>query len=203
MPPNDREQEAEQSAHGDEPAPPAPRVLAFIVVKRDSPRFRDHYGHWWFEIDGVESYGWWADHCPFTLRDMIAGTRGTLNGVGGTCLGGTPTTDPRHGEESDHSFSPTLVVPKTDCQVREEIRAFARSYRGAWGWQWWWSKERMTDCHTFQDDLFEAIGLEEGAEHVYTRGPGCPFMYPFRHAAWRLQDGLAALRRWRHGLCCG
>ena len=173
-----------------------PRVLSFIVMNRDAPKIRDHYGHWWIEIDGVESYGWWADHCPFRVRDMIIGTRGVLNGVGGTCRGGTPSTDPRHGDEPDNYFFPILVVPKSDRQVREDIRTFARSHHAAWGWQWWWSRERMTHCHTFQDDLFRAVGLREPAEYVYTRGPGCPFMYPWRRLAWKLQDTAASIRAW-------
>ena len=177
-----------------EEVPAVPRVLPFVVMNRDAPKVRDHYGHWWIEIDGLESYGWWADHCPFRMRDMIAGTRGVVNGVGGTCRGGTPTTDPRHGDEPDFYFFPVLVVPKSDRQVREDIRAFARCYSGAWGWQWWWSRERMTQCHMFQDDLFQAVGLREPAEYLYTRGPGCPFMYPWRQLAWKMQDRLAMIR---------
>jgi len=177
-----------------------PRVLDFVVVKRNVPQFRDSYGHWWIEVDGDESYGWWAHRCPLRVRDVIFGGWGRLNGVGGTCAGGTPTRDPRHGEDPDFAFHPILLLPKTDAEVRAEIRTFASGHAGPWGWQWWWSRGRMTNCHTFQLDLFAAVGLTEGAELRYTRGPGCPFMYPLRCVVWRITDGLAAMRHAIHGV---
>jgi hypothetical protein len=69
---------------------PVPRVLTFVTIKRNIPRFRDTYGHWWIEVDGLESYGWWADHCPLRIRAILFGSRGMLNGVGGTCPGERP-----------------------------------------------------------------------------------------------------------------
>jgi hypothetical protein len=179
--------------------PPVPRVLTFVTIKRNIPRFRDTYGHWWIEVDGLESYGWWADHCPLRIRAILFGSRGMLNGVGGTCPGGTSTTDPRHGEDADFCFHPTLVVPKSEHQVRAEIRAFAHSYRGVWGWPWWWAPKPMTHCHTFQLDLFTAVGLTEGPDLLYTRGPGCPFMYLVRRAGWKLQDAFGLLQQLRPG----
>lgn len=160
------------------------------MIKRSNARFWRTYGHWWLELDGKESYGWWADHCPLRLRDLLFGATGTLNGVGGTCRGGTPTTDPHHLEEADHSFSPTLTVAKSDEQLREDIRSFARSYSGRWHWS---TKANQTGCHPFQLHLFQAVGLGEEPEHLHTRGPGCPFMYPLRSAGWRLQDLAVAI----------
>lgn len=165
-----------------------PRILDCVVVKRNVPQLRDSYGHWWIELDDGESYGWWAHRCPLRFRDVIGGAQGLLNGVGGTCRDGTLTRDPRHGEEADFAFHPTLLLSKDDGQVRAEIRAFAAAYSGAWGWQWWWLRHRMTNCHTFQLDLFAAVGITEGAALLYTRGPGCPALYPLRAAWWRMAD---------------
>src|SRR5215211_1052478 len=60
--------------------PSAPRALRFITVKRINPRVGDTFGHWWIEMDGVESYGWWPARRPVGLRIFLFGTKGTLNG---------------------------------------------------------------------------------------------------------------------------
>src|SRR5487761_1832515 len=153
-----RRQEVEVSAA------PVPRRLPFVVVKRNIPRFRDSYGHWWIEVDGTESYGWWSMRRPLSVPQVIVGTHGTLNGVGGDVVGGTLTTDPRHGEDADFAFHPLLLNGKSDDEVRNEIRHLATSYGGRWGWPWWWCRTRMTNCHTFQLDLFAGIGLYEGSQ---------------------------------------
>jgi hypothetical protein len=57
----------------------------------------------------------------------------------------------------------------------------------------------MTHCHTFQLDLFTAVGLTEGPDLLYTRGPGCPFMYLVRRAGWKLQDAFRLLQHLRPG----
>lgn len=171
------------------------RTLAWITVKRNNTGFRDTYGHWWLEVDGRESYAWWAVRCPLRLRDVLFGTRGVLNGVGIPLLGGTVTTDPRHGETPDHAFHPWLTDGRRDDEVRHAIHLFARSYGGRWGWQWWWCRQRMTNCHTFQDDLFATVGLVEPREFRYTRGAGCPFLYPLRRLSWKVSDGFDAARR--------
>ena len=170
--------------------PDVPRVLTFAVVKRIDPRLLNTWGHWWIELDGRESYGWWPSPCPMGWRGAMLGSDGCLNGIGGDNAG-TLTRDAYHGEEPDHWFHPTLVVPKTDDQVRAEIRAFAHSYRGGFRWQWWWLREPADNCRTFQDRMFDAVGLYEEAEYLYTRGSGCPFMYPFRRVKWRTLDVLA------------
>jgi len=172
-----------------------PRVLPFVAIKRIDPRFPSTWGHWWIEVDGRESYGWWPVPCPLGLRRTITGSHGTLNGLGAR-TDGSPTRDPYHGDEPDHAFHPTLVATKSDDQVRADIRAFAQSYVGGWCWQWWWLRNRTQNCRIFQWDLFEAVGLVEEPEYLYTHGPGCPFMYPFRCLKWRVQDFVAAIARW-------
>lgn len=174
--------------------PPAavPRVLTFLVVKRIDPRLPNTWGHWWVEVGEEESYGWWPMPCPMGWRGALLGSRGCLNGIG-TPDGGTATCDAYHGDDPDHWFHPTLVVAKSDDQVRADIRAFAQSYVGGFRWQWWWLREPAENCRTFQQQLFEAAGLFEEPQYLHTRGAGCPFMYPFRRVKWRALDVLAAL----------
>lgn len=169
----------------------APRVLPYLLVKRIDPRLPNTWGHWWVEMDGEESYGWWPTPCPMGWRGAMLGSRGVLNGIG-TTNSGTPTRDAYHGEEPDHWFHPTLVADKTDEQVRAEIRAFARSFRGGFRWQWWWLREPAENCRTFQQEMFETVGLFEEPQYLYTQGSGCPFMYPFRVTKWRVVDTVAA-----------
>lgn len=170
------------------------REINFIVVKRINPRFRRTYGHWWVELDGEESYGWWPSRSPVGVRGLLFGLPGTLNGMG-VVEGGSPSHDPYHGDDADHVFHPRLSVDKGDEALRRDIRAFAASYADIWRWQWWWSSKPTRNCRSFQDDLFAAVGLEEDPELLFTRGPGCPFMYPLRQARWRLEDVASALRR--------
>jgi hypothetical protein len=105
---------------------------------------------------------------------------------------GTATRDAYHGDESDHWFHPTLLLPKSDEQLRSDIRAFARGYAGGFCWRWWWLKGPAQNCRTFQDEMFETVGLYEEPEYLYSRGSGCPFMYPFRRVRWRAWDLVTA-----------
>ena len=175
-----------------------PRVLGFVLVKRIDPRLPNTWGHWWIELNGEESYGWWPDPCPMGWRGALLGTGGVLNGIG-TTDGASTTRDAYHGDEPDHWFHPTLLADKSDDEVCADIRAFAHSYRGGFRWQWWWLRQPGENCRTFQDELFDAVGLVEQPDHLYTRGPGCPFMYPFRRVKWRtidtIADTVARLRR--------
>ena len=167
-----------------------PRVLTFAVVKRIDPQLPNTWGHWWIEL-GDESYGWWPFPCPMGWRGAMLGSRGCLNGIA-TTAGGTSTRDAYHGDEPDHWFHPTLIVDKTDDQVRAEIRAFAQSYVGGFRWQWWWLRQPAENCRTFQQAMFETVGLFEEPEYLFTRGSGCPFMYPFRRVGWGAVDLLAS-----------
>jgi hypothetical protein len=167
-------------------------VLTWAVVKRIDPRLLNTWGHWWIELDGEESYGWWPSPCPMGWRGAMLGSGGCLNGIDGE-NGGTPTRDAYHGDEPDHWLHPTLILPKSDDQVRAEIRAFAHRYVGGFRWQWWWLREPAQNCRTFQDEMFEAVGLFEDPEYLHTRGSGCPFMYPFRQVKWTIIDGIATV----------
>jgi hypothetical protein len=173
-------------------AGPVPRILTFAVVKRIDPRLPNTWGHWWIELDGEESYGWWPTPCPMGWRGALFGSRGVLNGMD-TTNGGTAMRDAYHGDEPDHWFHPTLIVDKSDDQVRAEIRAFAHRYVGGFRWQWWWLRQPAENCRTFEDTMFEAVGLFEEPEYLYTRGSGCPFMYPFRQVKWRTIDIVASV----------
>jgi len=166
--------------------------LTFALVKRIDPRLPNTWGHWWIELDDGQSYGWWPTPCPMGWRGAVLGTRGVLNGVG-TPNGGSLTRDAYHGDEPDHAFHPTLVVEKSDDDVRAEIRGFAQRYVGGFRWQWWWLRQPAENCRTFQDEMFEAIGLLEEPQYLYSRGAGCPFMYPFRHVKWRTIDAVTAV----------
>lgn len=168
--------------------------VPFLQVKRINPRFRRTYGHWWVEVDGVESYGWWPSRSPVGMRGLLFGLPGTLNAQG-VLAEGTPTRDPYHGDEADHAFHPLLVADKDGDVLREQIRAFAAAYEDVWRWQWWWSSRPTRNCRSFQDDLFAAVGLVEHPRLLYTRGPGCPFMYPLRQARWRGEDAWGVVRQ--------
>jgi hypothetical protein len=172
-----------------------PRVLTWAVVKRIDPRLPNTWGHWWIELDGQESYGWWPTPCPMGWRGAMLGSRGCLNGIG-AATEGTATRDAYHGDEPDHWFHPTLLVAKSDEQVRADIRAFAHSYVGDFRWQWWWLRGPAQNCRTFQQEMFETAGLFEEPEYLYTQGPGCPFMFELRSAKWRVLDLLAAAFGW-------
>jgi hypothetical protein len=148
------------------------------VIKRRRPNLRDNYGHWWIEIDDAESYGWWPAPVPVRLGAFLFGSGGALNGV--NVSASTPFRDPHHGDSSHYSFNPTLVVRRSDWQVRRQLRAYARSFAGS-GWRWT-SRRPSANCRSFQLALLDAAGLVEGKEFVHTRGFGCWFLLPFRTA---------------------
>ena len=165
----------------------APRTLLFVTVKRDNTSWRSLYGHWWLEVDDRESYGWWPAAVPMRAVDLLRGTTGVLNGIGLLRLKGTWYRDPNHGLEAMHAFHPTLTTEKPDEQVRQEIRTFAHGYREQWRWHW--SSQRSTGtCRSFQDELLTSVGLVEEPGQLYTRGSGCPFIYPLRRVAWWWKD---------------
>ncbi len=66
---------------------PVPRVVGMITVKRNAPVFGRSYGHWWLEVDSVESYGWWPAKPP-SLAELVRGTAGVLNGPGDPAAAG-------------------------------------------------------------------------------------------------------------------
>jgi len=180
--------------------PAVPRSLPWLVVKRYDSRLGDAYGHWWIELDATESYGWWPHRRPVRVPGMLIGTRGALNGRKRRQRRG-PWLDPHHGDSGDYAFHPTLVAPKSDWQVRREIRRFARRFRGRWRWS---LRRPSTNCRSFQIGLFQAVGLVEGVEHLHSRGRGCPFLRPLRTVRCRAAH-LARGRVVRHRLggSCG
>jgi hypothetical protein len=155
--------------------PPTPRTLSFLTVKRINPRFGDTSGHWWVEVDGVESYGWWPAPRG-RLFTFLFGAKGMLNGGVRFADGRRSARDPHHRDRAPHEFHPRLVVRKSDRRVRREIRSFADRFEGRWRWS---TKPETRDCRRFQLALFEAVGLDDH-DHADTRGNGCPFLALFR-----------------------
>lgn len=123
--------------------PPVPRVVHFITVKRNVALAGRSYGHWWVELDGDESYGWWPAQAPVTTRCLFRGGPGVLNGSSG---GGNATRDPNHGLAADYEFHPVLVAQRSDDQIRQAIRFFAATFRG----EWRWSTRPTMNCRLFQ-----------------------------------------------------
>jgi hypothetical protein len=106
----------------------------------------DKYGHWWFELDGSESYGWWPKY-HVGLRDTFFGTEGELNGQ--TTYGGTPTRDPHQGDSAEEEFHPVVSRSdgRSDAEIKQCLRSFARAYSGEWRWTFGAGQ----NCHTFQE----------------------------------------------------
>lgn len=113
----------------------------------------DKYGHWWIEIDGVESYGWWPKE-PVGLGDTLFGTAGELNGQ--TSFGGTPTMDPHplYGKyEGADAYNVYGDLTVSKAQYAAMIRGYAQSYSGSWSWP------IGQNCHSFQKGLLDQLGL--------------------------------------------
>jgi hypothetical protein len=166
-------------------------VVEFVTVKRNVPLTGRSYGHWWLELDGEESYGWWPARVPLGVTGIVRGTSGVLNGLGVTS-DGTPTRDPNHGLLADYQFHPMLIRARSDDDVRAAIRAFAASFAGGWRW----STRPTMNCRLFQLALMDAADLVDGTGNYRTRGDGCPALAPLRRGAGRL-DGR---RRWPRNL---
>lgn len=138
--------------------PPTTRPVIGITMKRKSINLAadDKYGHWWFEIDGTESYGWWPK-APVGPYETLAGTEGELNGQSN--FGGTATTDPHHGDPADEAFTPVVAATdtRTDGQIKDCLRGFARGYSG----EWRWTLGAGQNCHTFQEAAMTHCGLRQ------------------------------------------
>jgi len=168
-----------------------PRVVEFVTMKRNVPLTGRSYGHWWVELDGEESYGWWPSRSPLGDTGVIRGTPGTLNGLG-VCSDGTPTRDPNHGLLADYEFHPVLIRRQSDENVRARIRHFAADFAG----EWRWSTRPTMNCRLFQLALMDAAGLVDGTGNYHTRGAGCPALGPVRRVAGR----FGGERRWPRNL---
>jgi hypothetical protein len=103
------------------------------------------YGHWWIEIDGSESYGWWPAE-GVGLWGTFTGVKGILNGQTPR-FRGTATRDPHHGDEAEEMFHPTIRNGKPAGTIKSCIRGFAHAYTGSWSWPW------GQNCHSFQEAL--------------------------------------------------
>ena len=164
----------------------APRQLDFITVKRNAALAGRSYGHWWIEVDGIESYGWWPARSVRVDR-LFRGVPGVLNGLGDQ-PGGSPTRDPNHGLLADHEFHPVLTRPCGDDDVRLAIRTFASTFEG----EWRLSTRQCVNCRIFQLLLFDAVGIVDGTGNYGSRGTGCPALAPSR----RMVGRWSARRRW-------
>ena len=175
-----------QNPSESDPSDPVPRKLDFITVKRNAALAGRSYGHWWIEIDDVESYGWWPAR-SVRLDRLFRGVPGVLNGLGGSG-GGLPTRDPNHGLLADYAFHPVLTRSWSDDTVRAAIRTFASSFEG----EWRWSTGQCVNCRVFQLLLFDAVGLVDGTGNYASRGTGCPALASPRRVLAR----WSGKRRW-------
>jgi hypothetical protein len=154
----------------------APREVPWLVVKRNDMRLGRTYGHWWLELDGEESYGWWPHRTPVRLRDFLVGPgQGDLNGV--SSGGGTLRRDSYHGERADHVFHPVLVRRRSDWRLRRDIRRFAGAFAGGWRWR---PRAAAANCRSFQATLLASVGLVDGPGGEGSLGAGCPVLRPLR-----------------------
>jgi hypothetical protein len=157
-------------------------VAPFVTVKRSNPRVGDTLGHWWLELDGRESYGWWPARCPLPVRQWFRTVPGTLNGASGASFVGCANRDLHHGESADHEFHPVRLTAMSDAAIRAAIRSYAAGYSGGWRARsvWPWSRRASRDCRTFQLELLAVAGLGESPTQLVTRGPGCPALVGLR-----------------------
>jgi len=129
------------------------RLVTPIVYKRKQidPFGADQYGHWWTELGGGESYGWWPSR-GVGIIDTIFGIPGALNGVP-HFPSGTPTSDPHDSDPADQQFSPVIDDCRTDDDLKDLIRTCARGYSGNWSWFF----ELGNHCHTFQKKTISEV----------------------------------------------
>lgn len=113
-------------------------------------------GHWWFEIgDSLdpdsESFGWWPQEDLSSLLQCFKGVAGQLND-------GVSSRDPHHAEDGEEEFSPLVPANdrRTDDNIADCLRDFAKSYEGKWQWFLGWGQ----NCHNFQRAALEHCGLK-------------------------------------------
>jgi len=128
------------------------REIALITFKRIHIQVgrEDKAGHWWFEIgdpksSDSESYGWWPAEPLDSLFRCLKGVEGRLNDGLYFCV---PPRDPHHAEEAHEEFSPLVAADdfRTDKEIADCLRSFAKNYTGKWQWCFGWGK----NCHNFQ-----------------------------------------------------
>jgi RHS repeat-associated protein len=127
------------------------KIPGIKVLRKDIDPFgEDKYGHWWVEIDGNESYGWWPKE-PVDLKGTLLGVEGELNGQ--THFGGSKTRDPHHGDRSAGVNVFDVYSSQSKDDTVEAIRNFSNSYSGKWSWP------TGQNCHSFQKKMLKDLGL--------------------------------------------
>jgi hypothetical protein len=134
-----------------------PTKIEGIIVYRmeiDFEKGGTDYGHWWIEIDGNESYGWWPKD-QVGIKDTLFGAVGELNGQTNFPRG-SATRDPHHGdwrfpENNVQVFA--VYGTQSKAEAIEGIRNFANAYSGNWSWP------LGQNCHSFQKQMLEDNGL--------------------------------------------
>jgi RHS repeat-associated protein len=117
------------------------------------------WGHWWVEINGDESYGWWPKNQIMAIQGLC-GVEGELNGQ--TSFDGSPTVDPYHGLPADEEFTPEIAVQEgcscQDCAGAVKcMREFAASQRGGFS-------AFGLNCRSFQRAMMEHCCLQKPQE---------------------------------------
>jgi hypothetical protein len=140
------------------------RVLTTVVMKRIhiqglvraavGDKSQLEFGHWWVEVDGAQSYGWWpADHV--SIGGTFRGVPGVVNRMKGTS--GTATRDPHHGDPGDEEFSPRVLNGKSAAANKLMIGAFAGTFAAKFGSTWRWPLKY--NCHSFQEQMMRDCGF--------------------------------------------
>lgn len=121
------------------------RIHISVTRRNDSGKA----GHWWLEIGtpqsaALESYGWWPVP-KVSYWNIFMGVPGILNDGLNLQI---PPRDPHHGETGDEEFCPLVddVDSRSDSDIANCLRDFAKSYSGKWQWFFGWGR----NCHTFQ-----------------------------------------------------
>lgn len=143
------------------------RVVDQILFKRLHLELSSlEYGHWWTDLGGGESYGWWPESvfsgpALSAIIDTFMGVPGALNGMkadGSNDFSDTAslTRDPHHADDRadvDEMFSAVISDCRTDEDLKKIARRFAKAYSGRWSWRF----EFGNHCHTFQIGLMDKI----------------------------------------------
>lgn len=156
--------------------------LKSITMKRKHIKWKvvvglqqgDGYGHWWTELEGTESYGWWPKRPVQGLVATLKGVTGELNGQ--TNFGGTPKQDPHHGDAAEEKFHPwraedgwtiwglgarklefgPMKGARCSCvgerAIRDCIRAFVKDFSSK---NSLWRYPLSPNCHSFQKSIME------------------------------------------------
>jgi hypothetical protein len=143
--------------------------VRFIVFKRITMFLHrgDKYGHWWTEVQGKKSYGWWPKN-PVDKQSTLAGVDGELNGT--TSFRGTPDRDPHHGDNADIEFHPVVDEDDlTEDEIVKKIEVFSKSYHGGWMWFLGYGK----NCHSFQIQMMKYVGLRDPRSLSKRAGDTC------------------------------